>query len=55
METVEHTINTFDSEVKIKVSKIAEVKLGKGNGFIYYDKLNDGTWRMVYTKGVIGE
>ena len=55
VETVEHIIATVRQDVNLDVSKISCVKLHKEKEFIYYDKLEDGTWRMVYTKGTLKE
>jgi len=53
VETVKHFINTYLKKTELSISKICEVKSKKD--FIYYDKLEDGTWRMVYSKGSITE
>jgi len=39
-----------DFERVLTLSKTSEVRLkNKGNEFIYFDKLKDNTWRLVYT------
>ena len=36
----------------LELSKVSEVKTSKKE-FIYLDKLDDGTWRLCYTKSTI--
>jgi len=48
METVEYLLKTIKNEKKLTISKVTHVKVSSKN-FIYFDKLEDGTWRMVYT------
>jgi hypothetical protein len=44
-------IEGIDKELQL--SKYTTVKLGKGKNFIHLDELEDGTWRIVHTDGVI--
>jgi len=53
MDTVIYTLKTIQQEKDFKISNICSVKSSKS--FIYFDKLDDGTWRMVYTKGELKE
>lgn len=42
-------IVTENQEIELPVSKIVSIRSDKD--FIYFDKLNDDTYRMTYTKG----
>ncbi len=48
-------IITDNQEIELDVNKIISVNLSEDKEFIYFDKLKDGTWRMVHTKGTIYE
>lgn len=53
-------ITDTGQEIEISVSKIIAVNIEDKNNvkkkkFIYYEELNDGTFRMTYTKGMLGE
>jgi len=55
LDTVNYTLKTVNQEKTLPISKVSCAKLSKDKEFIYFDKLNDGTWRMVYTKGTFEE
>lgn len=44
-------IKTDNQSVSLPVSKIVEIDTGLKT-FVYFDKLNDGTFRLTFTKGL---
>ena len=45
-------LNGLDKELEL--SKVSEVKVSNKE-FIYLDKLDNGTWRLCYTKDTIND
>jgi len=54
IETIEVKITTPTQEIILDVSKIVKVKLSKKQkDFIYFDKMDDGTYRLCFTENAI--
>jgi len=50
---IQRELSLGDLNKEIEITKITQVNLSSGNEFIYLDQLNDGTWRICYTKGTL--
>ena len=45
-----------ESSVSRDVSRVTEINLSEGRqNFVHIDELKDGTWRITYTKGAVGD
>jgi len=55
MKKVMVKLQTPNQDVVFEVSKVTKVKLSKGAPFCYLDQMKDGSWRLVYTEGVLHE
>lgn len=55
MKKVMVKLQTPNQDVVFEVSKVTKVKLSKGAPFYYLDQMKDGSWRLVYTEGVLHE
>ena len=51
LDTVKYKIKTYRQEKELDVSKV--VKVQSKNDFIYFDKLKDGTYRVVYSNDTL--
>ena len=53
-------ITDSGQEIELTVSKIVQINISDKKekttkDFIYFDRLNDGTFRLTYTKGILKE
>lgn len=55
-EIVPIVIKTLKQDVELQISKISCINISTSDkNYLYFDQLKNGTWRLVYTKGILKE